>query len=155
MRREFRILALTAGLGTVLHFLYTWLPIPLVGVFAPVGESPWEHLKLLYWPWLAACFLCREEGLSYWAGVCLGLLGMPPFLLGVYATARWGLLIQSVGFDICLYYLTVCLGVWILHRAKFRGLSPRQTGIFIMLSGLWGGTLLILSAAPLELPLFQ
>ena len=32
--------------GTGLHFLYDVCPAPLVGLFAPVNESVWEHLKL-------------------------------------------------------------------------------------------------------------
>ena len=54
--------ALAAAAGTGLHFLYPLLPIPLVALFAPVSESVWEHLKLLYWPFLvAAAALARRE----------------------------------------------------------------------------------------------
>ena len=38
--------------GTGLHFLYDVCPVPLVGLFAPVNESVWEHLKLFFWPCL-------------------------------------------------------------------------------------------------------
>ena len=47
---------LTALAGTALHFAYDWCLSPLVGLFAPVNESVWEHLKLLFWPFLAAGF---------------------------------------------------------------------------------------------------
>ena len=37
--------------GTLSHFLYDWLGKNLVvGIFCPVNESPWEHLKLLFFP---------------------------------------------------------------------------------------------------------
>ena len=36
--------------GTALHFLHSWLPNPLTALFAPVNESVWEQLKLLFWP---------------------------------------------------------------------------------------------------------
>ena len=45
----------TVLLGIGLHALYAWRPIPLLGLFSPVNESVWEHLKLLYWPFLAVC----------------------------------------------------------------------------------------------------
>ena len=48
----------TVLLGIGLHALYTWRPIPLLGLFSPVNESVWEHLKLLYWPFLAVCGYC-------------------------------------------------------------------------------------------------
>lgn len=30
-----------------LHFLYEWIPNPLLSIFLPVNESIWEHMKLL------------------------------------------------------------------------------------------------------------
>ena len=37
--------------GTLSHFLYDWLGKNVfAGVFCPVNESPWEHLKLLFFP---------------------------------------------------------------------------------------------------------
>lgn len=47
--------------GTGLHFLYDVCPAPLVGLFAPVNESVWEHLKLFFWPTLAAAFVLTQE----------------------------------------------------------------------------------------------
>ncbi|MFT3899363.1 MAG: DUF6512 family protein [Gordonia sp. (in: high G+C Gram-positive bacteria)] len=40
--------------GALLHFLFEQSGrCAFVGVFAPVNESPWEHLKMAYWPALA------------------------------------------------------------------------------------------------------
>ena len=40
--------------GTVLHFLYGWTDENrVVGLYAAVNESTWEHLKLLFFPVLA------------------------------------------------------------------------------------------------------
>ena len=39
--------------GTLLHFTYEWSgENPLVGIFSAVNESTWEHLKLLFIPFL-------------------------------------------------------------------------------------------------------
>ena len=36
-------------LGTLLHFTYRWSGRnPLIGLIAPVNESVWEHMKLLF-----------------------------------------------------------------------------------------------------------
>lgn len=41
----------TAIAGTLLHFVYGWSGQNLVvSLFAPVNESTWEHLKLLFFP---------------------------------------------------------------------------------------------------------
>ena len=37
--------------GIFMHFLYDWTgKNPLIGLFAPVNESTWEHIKLLFFP---------------------------------------------------------------------------------------------------------
>ena len=42
-----------AIVGTLLHFVYDWSgQNPAVGIIAPVSESTWEHLKLLFFPFL-------------------------------------------------------------------------------------------------------
>ena len=41
--------ALSTLVGTLLHFLYEWIPSPIVAVFSGVNESTWEHMKLLFW----------------------------------------------------------------------------------------------------------
>ena len=41
----------TILLGTASHFLYSLSgSFPAVGLFCPVNESVWEHVKLLYFP---------------------------------------------------------------------------------------------------------
>lgn len=38
------------GLGFLLHFLFSWTGnSKIIGLFVPVNESVWEHLKLGYW----------------------------------------------------------------------------------------------------------
>ena len=37
--------------GILLHFVYGWSGNnPIVGFFAPINESPWEHMKLAFIP---------------------------------------------------------------------------------------------------------
>ena len=47
-------IALTLGLGFLLHFLYDWSPNVLFALLSPVRESVWEHMKLIYWPLVIA-----------------------------------------------------------------------------------------------------
>lgn len=45
--------AFTVIFGALLHFFFDWSgESPAVGLFAPVNESTWEHLKLLFFPML-------------------------------------------------------------------------------------------------------
>lgn len=39
--------------GTILHFLYNWTGNNrVIGMFSPINESVWEHLKMLFFPML-------------------------------------------------------------------------------------------------------
>ena len=43
--------AITALVGTILHFLYDWLNKSIfIAPFSSVNESTWEHMKLLFGP---------------------------------------------------------------------------------------------------------
>lgn len=38
-------------LGVVFHFIYNWTKAnPIAGLFFPINESTWEHLKLIFFP---------------------------------------------------------------------------------------------------------
>ena len=78
MRRKWGLVFTLAVLGgAALHFLYDVWPNPLTAVLAPVNESVWEHLKLLYWPFLAAAFVLArgaDDARGRWCGLLVGLL---------------------------------------------------------------------------------
>ena len=44
--------AFIAGAGVLNHFLYSWSGSAFAAFFCPVNESVWEHLKLLFFPFL-------------------------------------------------------------------------------------------------------
>ena len=49
--REIIFMIIAMGAGTLFHFIYEWSGFhPLAGLFAPVNESTWEHLKMLFFP---------------------------------------------------------------------------------------------------------
>lgn len=51
------VFAAATLLGACLHFVYALFPNPVTALISPTCESLWEHLKLLFWPYLAAmCF---------------------------------------------------------------------------------------------------
>ena len=84
MKREVGIwqlwgFAVTALLGTLLHFLYDWLGGAVwVAPFSGVNESTFEHMKLLFWPMLlfaaieSAFFRDRTD---FWCVKLRGILG--------------------------------------------------------------------------------
>lgn len=48
-------------LGTLFHFVYDWCrQARLIGLFVPVNESTWEHMKLLFIPMLIYIAICFQ-----------------------------------------------------------------------------------------------
>ena len=148
---------LTAALGSAWHFLYDWCPTPLIGLFAPVNESVWEHLKLLFWPVIPAILILgrRWGRQAVWSGFLWSLLWMPVAMLGVYYLASAGFGIHNVVFDIVLYVLTLAAGfagAWHLTQSK-RAVS--WLGTLIMLVGVYGAALVLFSLAAPDFPIFM
>lgn len=147
----------TAAAGSALHFAYDWLPVPLVGLFAPVNESVWEHLKLLFWPMLAAGFiLCRKkpDQMRAWSGFLAALLLMPLGLLGIYYLLAAGFGVTALWIDLALYYLTLAGGFWLAYQAEKSGRWSFLSGVMVLLVGLYGAALILFTLAPPELPIF-
>ena len=48
--------------GTVSHFVYEWSGNrPAVGLFFPVNESVWEHMKLVFFPMLFYALAVKKD----------------------------------------------------------------------------------------------
>ena len=81
-------------LGTLNHFMYDWVPITMVGLFTPVNESIFEHLKLTFYPFLLTCiiryFFLKDK--DYFLKVALacvtGILTIPIiyYLINIFVT---------------------------------------------------------------------
>lgn len=72
--------------GTISHFVYEWSgENPLIGLFFPVNESVWEHMKLIFFPMLLYSFhmnrKLKEEypciTCALLSGVLIGTLLIP------------------------------------------------------------------------------
>lgn len=101
-------------LGSFNHFLYSWTgEAPLAALFTPVNESPWEHLKLLFFPFLfvsvwtfyrhfrksRSFFFCR------FLGVLSGLL----FTLAAFYTYTGIIGRHFLAADLLIFCLSVLL----------------------------------------------
>ena len=158
MKRKWLIIGLLSILaGSALHFLYDLWPNPLTAVFAPVNESVWEHLKLLYWPFLAAAFVLTKgeaDGRRSWCGFLAGLLSAPLLLLGAYYTLLSGFALRGLPVDFVLYTLAMAGGfalAWHLQKAEF---PAWLCGMLVIAAGVYGASLALFSFAPPELPIF-
>lgn len=141
-----------------LHFLYDVWPNPLTAVLAPVNESVWEHLKLLYWPFLAAAFVLArgaDDARGRWCGLLVGLLAAPLLLLGAYYPLRYGFGVHGLWLDLLLYVLAMGAGFLLAYRLQRRALPAGLCGPLVIAAGVYGAALALFSFAPPDLPIFR
>ena len=110
--------------GCVLHFLYQWWPNVGTALFSPINESLWEHVKLVFWPYLGAALILnqgRPGGIRPWLLV-LPLLCVVMLVLGwVYHICLGG---DAMWVDLLIYALVMALGFWLPTRfsGPFQGI---------------------------------
>lgn len=100
-------------MGTLGHFLFEWTgENAIVGLFFPVNESTWEHLKLLFFPTLIFSFgeyiICKEEiPENYLAAVAISVIyGMGLIVVLFYTIS--GVIGRNVDFiNISIYYISL------------------------------------------------
>ena len=158
MRRKWGLVFTLAVLGgAALHFLYDVWPNPLTAVLAPINESVWEHLKLLYAPFLVCGFVLNRKAAdtqAAWSGTLAALLAMPAFLLGVYYTLESGFSFTAGWLNITLYVLTLALGFRLSAKLCRTGQLSWLCGVLVIAAGLYGAALILFTMAPPALPIF-
>lgn len=149
-----------AAAGTLCHFVFEWSGRRfLAGLFCPVNESTWEHIKLLFFPALIyIIFLslrfrsfCPSLTSSLFFGLLLGCLSIP-VLFYTYS----GILGTHVFFmDILVFLASIAICFitsWkILHK---EWLKQTEKLLFVMIAALFTA-FIIFSYLPLPIGLFH
>lgn len=107
--------------GSLAHFVYGWSGNNrIAGLFTPVNESVWEHMKLLFFPMLLyACFMilryrdsrpCMIFACSF--GITAGTLLIPVFFYAYTFLLGKGVFILDLG----TFALSTGIGFLISYR---------------------------------------
>lgn len=108
-------------LGTVSHFVYEWLgKMYVIGLFFPVNESTWEHLKLLFYPallyFLFEFLRGKEKPQNYITSSVIAIfIGMLSIIIMFYTYQ--GVIGRNIDFlNIAIYYLGVIVTLYIQNK---------------------------------------
>ncbi len=121
-----------------------------------MNESVWEHLKLLYWPMLAAALVLARgpRRIAVWAGFFPAIVLQPVFLLALYYGLR-ALGVQGLAVDLTLYVLTMAGGFLLAARLSRSGPARRLTGASLLAVMLYGAALVLFTFAAPPLGIFR
>lgn len=128
--------------GVLLHFAYDWSgQNPIVGTFSAVSESTWEHLKLIFYPFLLLTLwqslIKYRDDSRFLPSRVLGILAAMVFTITAFYTYS-GVLGENVDFvNITIFFLAVALGFWVEKKVyeasgRWRRFSP-QIAVSILL----------------------
>lgn len=107
--------------GTLAHFLYDWSGNNyIVGLFTPINESIWEHMKLLFFPMLIYSFFiilkfqktysCVASSLFF--GILIGTLLIPIFFYAYTSILGKDIFILDIG----TFILSIIIAFWLSYK---------------------------------------
>lgn len=152
---------LTAVLGTWNHFFYAISGhSAIVALFCPVNESVWEHLKLLFFPFLFVSALeyvrYRRSSLRFFYSRYLGVISGMLFIASLFYTYTGIIGRNFLPIDILLFFAGVAFAFLSSHYFYLQKHSVRTSDRTFILT-LWITTTLfffIFTCFPPDLPLF-
>lgn len=129
----------TAVLGTLAHFFYNWSgDNPLIGLFTPVNESTWEHMKLLFFPAILWSFFLPGQlaetspGLrpALLLGTIIGTLSIP-VLFYTYS----GILGRNVAWiDIGIFFIATAIAyIFAFKTADLPYIKEKRRSILLLI----------------------
>lgn len=107
--------------GTLAHFLYDWSDEnQIVGLFTPINESIWEHMKLLFFPCIiyspVLIFKFKKKEPSLTAALCVGIITGTLLIPLLYYSYSYILGKDIFILDISIFILSSVTAFWIMYK---------------------------------------
>jgi hypothetical protein len=152
-------------IGSLMHFAYDWSgESTIVGIFAPVNESVWEHLKMTFWPmliwWFVGYFILTKRSTisaSQWFVSCtVAEIVCPLVIVSFYYNYTGAFGIESLILDIFSLFLGIASGqLMALHVYKYakhtKSLFPFAIAILLFMALAFT----VFTFYPPQIPLFM
>ena len=149
----------TGILGSLFHFIYEWSGCnSFIGLFFPVNESTWEHLKLLYLPylmWSAIEYKALDKNKSLWFGKAIGLLVGMLSIIGFFYSYN-GITGKNISFlNILSFFVGIAAAFTVDYFIIKSGKSEKFEKVGIVIFAVTGILFVLFSFMPPLIPLFK
>ena len=151
-------------IGSLMHFAYDWSgQLTIVGIFAPVNESIWEHLKLSIYPtflwWIIGFFSFNDDDVSTyrWFTCCvISVIISPIVITSFYYTYTGALGIHSLFLDIFSLFLGLFIAQYLaLHIFNKSKITKIHFYLSMLISVLIITSFTLFTFSPPKLPIFM
>ena len=124
-------------LGSVSHFFYEWSGYNLiVGLFSPINESTWEHMKLVFFPMLLFSLFANSKLKSIYQCITSSLLFgilIGTFLIPIFFYTYTGILGYNVlVLDLITFILAVICSFSSVYRLTLSCRMQNHTTILFI-----------------------
>lgn len=153
------------ALGSLAHFIYGLSGESLIaGIFTPVNESVWEHLKLAFWPvllWWAASYMVFRRRVSITAGRWFTACAAAITICLVIITAFFYTYTGAFGIEsLTLNIFSMVLGIaaaqgTALHIIRRSGAGPASSYVSIVVLIALSAAFIIFTFNTPQIPLFK
>ncbi len=146
-------------LGTLFHFVYEWSGNNIiVGLFTPVNESTWEHMKLLFFPMLLfSSYMTaklRQQYPCVGSAMTLGTL-VGTFLIPVLFYTYSGILgFNLAAIDIATFYISVIVAFFTAYKAALSCKAEPYKNVLDILQFALAAAFIIFTVFPPNIGLF-
>lgn len=148
------------ALGALWHFVYAKIPYRVLAFIFPVNESPWEHVKLFFFPaiiyYVIQYFAAGKEYRNYVFGHGMSLIFMPVVMFALFYGYRLILGIdEKLLYDIIITFVVMALGSFLAYKIT---VSKKHHGKKALAAFVIATVMLLVQAYftffPVKVPLF-
>ncbi|MEY8304250.1 DUF6512 family protein [Anaerosalibacter bizertensis] len=146
--------------GFLLHFVYEWSnSSPIVGIFSPINESVWEHLKLGYWStilfMLIEYWFLRRYVSGFFLGKALGIITLELTILIIFYSYTAITKEPILWIDIGSYIVGAILCQLVSYRIFKKPISEKSEKLGLAILIIFGIILGLFTFYPPDLPIFK
>ena len=129
-------------LGTLSHFFYEWSNNnPIIGLFSPVNESVWEHMKLVFFPMLFYSIIAFQCLKNTWpcitsalpSGSLTGTLLIPVIFYIYTRILRKNYFLL----DILTFIISVISGFYVTYKQTVSCKAKKYTCLLWIMTGMF------------------
>lgn len=146
-------------IGTLLHFTYAWTNNNfIIGLISPTNESIFSHTKLLILPTFLFYLLFYRinktilKKSKFFSSMIIQLVSSILSMVLIYYTARYGFNLESLIFDIFLFFLSILIGLILSNLYYKHSSKPLNYQLYFLLIVI---LTILFTIKPLNFPFFK
>lgn len=148
-----------SALAVGFHFLYDATQSPILAAVSPVNESIWEHIKIIFFPYLIwaiveMLILKPADKCAFLKAKSYGLAALPIMLIVFYYTYSGILGYNSTAVDIAATFVYIAIAFFMSYRA-YKYSWSRLSKISAALAIIFALMLIVFTYTTPKLPLFK